>query len=82
MADLTKYHLGAFFHERVEDILSSSEEVMKQKIKDLFYEFDRELLVINRGRLYSGTTVTGVLFNSTSVITINIGDSQDSLQVE
>ena len=48
---------------------------------DAFYEFDKNLPLINTSgqRLYSGCTVTGVLVNSTSIISINIGDSQTIL---
>ena len=81
VADLTKANLGTFLGTKLPGILSSPEAELKSQIIDAFYEFDKELPNLNPsgGRLNSGCTVTGVLMNSTSVITINIGDSQTIL---
>ena len=79
VADLTKSQFSSFFHDRTGQILASSAEEIKTKITNLFYEWDQKLPELNGEKLFSGSTVTGVLVNSTTIVTMNIGDSQTLL---
>ena len=76
---MTKKYLGTYFGHAVKFLMSLPKEEMRKMIQNLFYKFDEDLPKLYGSQLNSGSTVTGVLVNSTTIVVINVGDSQTLL---